>query len=233
MEKLFLRLANAIMSVHAILLILLFTLVGLLTVTHTLFNEVLPNSIQGFERVVATWGLSVAWEASLLICTVSSQLLPKRITSLMALCSGVIVLFFIHAFANDQPPLEIIKRWFVGVLITLVNFLYTSLFFARWKELQEHKNLASRVAELETSLEAKAAELIKTQYQLTKSKQDVERLVNNVAELEVFKKSEIEKVTCSFCRQVFSSVYVLASHRTKCNVNPKKDQRDSVFEAVV
>jgi len=233
MNQLFEKIGLAFTSMAAVIFVLIVTLCGLLLFTHTLFYNVLPQTITGWERYVASWTLALAWEFTLLITTCNTQFLNKRIPFVAAVASGVTVLFFIEAFAFDRPLPELLQRWFTGFLITFVNLTYTELFYSKWQDMHRRKDLNLKIAELEQAIAAQTIELNISQDKLKKADDHVERLVDQVAELEIFKKSETEKVTCSFCKQVFSSVYVLASHRTNCNLNPKKGQRDSVLEAVV
>jgi len=233
MNKLFEQIGLAITSMAAVIFVLILTLLGLIMFTHTLFYDVLPQTITGWERQLASWTLALAWEFTLLCTTVNTQFLNRKIPVLAAIASGITVLFFIEAFAFDQPLTELLQRWFTGFLITFVNLTFTELFFAKWQDIHRTQDLSSKILELEQVINYKTTELKETQDRLTKADSEIARLGDYVAELEFFKKKEIDKVTCSFCKQVFSSVYVLASHRTTCNLNPKKGQRDSVFEAVV
>lgn len=233
MTKFFEQIGAAITSMAAVIFVLILTLLGLLMFTHTLFYEVLPSTITGWERYTASWMLALGWEFTLLITTCNTQFLNRRIPVIAAIASGIIVLFFIQAFEFNQSAIELFKRWFIGTLVATINFIYTELFYAKWSRLQKQRNLEERISELESQVGTKNTELAATNLKLEKANADVERLVDYVAELEVFKKNEMDKVTCSFCKQIFKSVYHLNSHRTNCEMNPKKGERDSVFEAVV
>jgi len=68
---------------------------------------------------------------------------------------------------------------------------------------------------------------------IAKSNADIERLVDYVAELEAFKKKEIDRLTCSYCQNVFPTLYHLNSHRSGCEQNPKRGQKQSIFDAVI
>lgn len=233
MNKLFEQIGFAITSMAAVIFVLILTLLGLLTFTHTLFFEVLPQTITGWERYLASWMLALGWEFTLLISTVNTQFLNRRIPIFAAIASGVIVLFFIEAFEFNQPSIELFKKWFIGLLVATINYIYTELFYAKWSRLQKQRDLEGRISELESQAQDKDNVISSINLQLQSAQADVERLIDYSAELEVFKKKEIEKVTCSFCKQVFKTIYHLNSHRTNCEMNPKKGERDSVFEAVV
>lgn len=81
--------------------------------------------------------------------------------------------------------------------------------------------------------DTKSNELASSRDHLAKANADIERLLDYVAELEAFKKKEIDRLTCNYCNNVFTTVYHLSSHRGNCEKNPKRGQKESVFEAVV
>jgi uncharacterized coiled-coil protein SlyX len=230
MNKLFERIGFAITSMAAVIFVLVLTLLGLLTFTHTLFNEVLPQTITGFERSFASWMLALGWEFTLLISTCNTQFLNKRIPMIVAIASGVIVLFFIQAFAIDQPLIELSKRWFIGVLVATINYIYTELFYAKWKELQLNKSLTIQVNELESKIATQTKELTESNTQLTNAKTDVERLIDYVAELETFKKQELDRLKCPYCHTQMETIYKLTSHKGICQHNPKKELKQSIYQ---
>ncbi|MBX2897995.1 MAG: hypothetical protein KF763_21310, partial [Cyclobacteriaceae bacterium] len=98
MTKFFEQIGAAITSMAAVIFVLILTLLGLLMFTHTLFYEVLPSTITGWERYTASWMLALGWEFTLLITTCNTQFLNRRIPVIAAIASGIIVLFFIQAF---------------------------------------------------------------------------------------------------------------------------------------
>jgi len=233
MNKFFEQIGFAITSMAAVIFVLILTLLGLLMFTHTLFYEVLPPSITGWERYAASWMLALGWEFTLLITTCNTQFLNRRIPVIAAIASGIIVLFFIEAFEFNQPPIELLKKWFIGILVATINFIYTELFYAKWSRLQTHRNLEDRISELEVQGMDKDKTILEVNEQLQKARADVEMLTEYSTELETFKKKELGARTCSFCGKILPTLYHLASHRTNCERNPKKGQRDSVFEAVI
>lgn len=233
MNKLFEQIGFAMTSMATVIFVLILTLLGLLTFTHTLFYEVLPQTITGWERTFASWMLALGWEFTLLVTTCNTQFLHRKIPFVAAIASGVIVLFFIEAFSFDQSIIDLLKRWFIGLLVATINFIYTELFYAKWKELNRTKDLNARIIELEQLIVIKTNELNTSQDRIAKSNADIERLVDYVAELEAFKKKEIDRLTCSYCQNVFPTLYHLNSHRSGCEQNPKRGQKQSIFDAVV
>ncbi|PZR02920.1 MAG: hypothetical protein DI539_27230 [Flavobacterium psychrophilum] len=232
MSKLFEQIGFAITSMAAVIFVLILTLLGLLTFTHTLFFEVLPQTITGWERYLASWMLALGWEFTLLITTCNTQFLHRRIPLVAAIASGVIVLFFIEAFSFDLPTIELLKRWFIGILVATINFIYTELFYAKWKELHRTKDLNTRITEIKQVVDVKTNELNTSQDRLARANADIERLTDYVAELEAFKKKEIDRLTCSHCSNVFTTVYHLNSHRGSCEKNPKPGHKQTLLEVV-
>jgi hypothetical protein len=230
MNNLFERIGYAITSMAAVIFVLVLTLLGLLTFTHTLFNEVLPSTITGWERSMASWLLALGWEFTLLITTCNTQFLNRRIPILVAIASGIIVLFFIQAFDVDQRFIELSKKWFIGILVATINYIYTELFYSKWKDLQYSRDLSLKVIGLESEIKTRTEELSDANNQLSKSKADVERLIDYVAELENFKRKEVEKLTCPYCKNAYENIYKLGSHKGICQHNPKKGLRRSIFE---
>lgn len=232
MNKLFEYIGNMITSMAAVIFVLVMTITGLITFTHTLFNEVLPATMTGWERELASWLLALGWEFTLLITTCNTQHLNRKIPAFVAIASGVIVLFFIHAFDAGQPDIELYKRWFIGLLISAINYIFTELFYSKWKEKQLNKSQAERVIELETILESRQTQLTEAVTNLQGTKTDLEKLTCYVAELEEYKQREIAKLTCPHCQQVFETIYKLTSHKGVCGSNPHKGQKVSAFDDV-
>jgi len=232
MNKFFERIGNMITSMSAVILVLVMTILGLITFTHTLFNEVLPITMTGWERELASWLLALGWEFTLLITTCNTQHLNRKIPAFVAIASGVIVLFFIHAFDSGQPNIELYKRWFIGLLISAINYIFTELFYSKWKELQANKIMSARMTELETSLAAKSKELTQAITELDQSRTTIANLTIQVTELEAYKRREVEKLTCPHCQQVYETIYKLTSHKGSCISNPNKGQKASAFDDV-
>lgn len=232
MNKLFESIGNIITSMAAVILVLVMTILGLITFTHTLFNEVLPLTMTGWERELASWLLALGWEFTLLITTCNTQHLNRKIPALVAIASGVIVLFFIHAFDAGQPYIELYKRWFIGLLIATINYIFTELFYSKWKELQLNKSLTARTVELEAILTSRESKLTELTNHFEESKMTIENLTQQVTELADYKRREIEKLTCPHCQQVFETIYKLTSHKGICTSNPNKGQKQSDFDDV-
>lgn len=228
------KIANLITSLGTVIFVLLMTVIAMIFVGHGLYYQVFLKNMAPWQADVAAWVLSFGVETTVLVITCNVKYFSSRqLPVFFAICSGFIVLFFIQAFDMNQSAIDLAIRWFIGLLVAGVNYVYSELFVKKYNDEKYKTDLLGEIKILNQKNSESNLELESVKNDLERSKQDVERLVDYVAELEVFKKKELDKVTCSFCHQVFKSVYHLASHRTNCEMNPKKGERDSVFEAVV
>jgi hypothetical protein len=85
------RIATGITSLEAVIMVLLFTISGMVLFSHNLFADVFPLTMTVWEKSLATWFWAVAWEATVLITTVNTKHLNRNVPAVMAMCSGVIV----------------------------------------------------------------------------------------------------------------------------------------------
>lgn len=134
----------------------------------------------------------------------------------MAIASGIIVLFFIQAFDLSQSSILLLQKWFIGLLISGVNFTFTELFCTRWEQANKSKNLKEKLQELENCNDHQSKELTKTKSELERSRKDFDQLFLLTEELKKFKTEELRMRMCEKCSQVFKSQYHLNSHRGRC-----------------
>jgi hypothetical protein len=112
------RIGNFITSIHAVIVVLLSTILGMVFFSHTVFYEAMPPTMVVWQRELASWAISLSWECTVLLVVCNTDLLPsKRIPLVLSICSGFVILFFIHAFDTDLTIQEYLKRWFIGCLI--------------------------------------------------------------------------------------------------------------------
>jgi len=216
MNKFFERIGNAITSMAAIIFVLVMTIIAMIFFSHTLFYETFPLEMTTWEKSTATWALACAWELTVLITTVNTQFISKKIPFAMAVCSGVIIMMFIHGFDEGLSPLEYFKRWFIGILVATINIVFAELFYKKWKENVQTKEVTVQLKTLETDYQKRTTELSQAKTELSNSKALIEQLTDKVKELELFREQELQKLTCSNCKQTFESVYKLASHKAQC-----------------
>lgn len=213
-ESTFDSIAQSITSMAAVVFVMIMTISGMVFFSHTLFLSVFPPSMSSWERIAATWFMALAWEATVLITTVNTKHLHKHIPAVMALCSGVIVLFFIQAFDQSQSLLVIIQRWFVGTIAATINYIYADLFYAKWLERRGLIEAPMKVIELQSTVNDLQRALDQAQ-----SKQ------KTFDELQRFRDQVKKELVCPHCKFEQSSYGTLHSHKGHCLENPRSKQK--------
>lgn len=214
MEKTFDSIGKALTSMAAVIVVLLFTICGLTLFSHSLFNEVFPAGMNSWEKAFATIFMAVAWEAAILITTVNSAHINRNIPAIMAICSGVVVLFFLHAFDSDLGLLTLLQRWFIGILVALVNWIYTDIFHSKWKERLRLIEQPMKLIQLESNVSDLQSALNKAQSKL-----------KSFDELQRFKDQVTRELTCPHCAKIQSSYGTLHAHKGHCIMNPKNEAK--------
>jgi hypothetical protein len=225
MNQFFERIGHAITSMAAVIFVLMMTIIAMIFFSHTLFYEIFPPEMAEWEKSIATWTLAFAWELTVLITTCNTQFISKRVPIAMAICSGFIILLFIHGFEADLPMFEYFKRWFVGILVATINIVFSGLFYSKWCESKKKKSLDEKLTDLEWRVNHQHVQLTDTRNELEQSKRDFDQLFTYTEELETFKSTELKKLTCPHCHQQFENVYKLGSHKGVCQSNPRVSLR--------
>lgn len=234
MNKFVTQTADIITSLGTVIFVLLMTVIAMIFVGHGLYYQVFIKCMPSWQAEIASWVLSFGVESTVLVITCNVKYFSTRqLPVFFAICSGFIVLFFINAFDFSQPALDLAVRWFMGLLVSGLNYVYSELFVKKFNDTLFAKDLQNQIEIVTQQSSEYNKQLIAANAELTKTKLELERLVYYVAELEVFKKKEMDKVTCKFCKTVFPTIFHLNSHRRNCDSNPKKGEKISVFEAVV
>jgi hypothetical protein len=235
-EALFDSIGSAITSLAAVIFVLLSIITGMVLFSHTLFTNVFPDSMTDWEKLVATWTMALGWEATVLLTTVNTRHVNKNIPGLMAICSGFIVLFFIQAFDDNQTWLVLIQRWFVGLLAAGINYIYSDLFFAKWKERDGFRQMPMKLMELESELIERESKLIQLGSKLIERESKLIELESKLVELEpklieresklieleTFRSKVHSELTCPHCKTIQDNFGTLHAHKGHCSNNPKK-----------
>lgn len=243
MAQLFDAIARAITSLAAVVFVMLMTITGMIFFSHTLFASVFPDTMSTWEKAGATWVLAMAWELTVLITTCNTRHINARIPVVMALCSGVIILFFLQGFEASAGFLMLLQRWFVGALVATINYIYAELFYKKWSERVKFIEQPDRVDELERQLiEAQAAvqstineresavnELQRALNEAQSALDERQSAVNEVSlkfnqeldELRAFRTRVQSELTCPHCAQIFPAYGTLHAHKGHCPENPK------------
>lgn len=220
-SKLFDRIASAITSLGAVIFVLLMIITGMIFFSHTLFLDVFPSTMEKWEKRLATWVMALAWEFTVLITTVNTRHINKRIPFLMALASGVIVLFFIQAFDDSITGLQMTQRWFVGIIAATINYLYADLFYAKWQERTSSLAMPRRIEELNSKVHELEGGLNEHESALNDSQSRLNEVQSEVKELRSFKLRVDKELTCPHCHTLQPSFGSLHAHKGHCSKNPR------------
>lgn len=208
--NLFDRIGQAITSMGAVIFVLMMVIVAMVFFSHTLFTQALPETMEEWEKMSAAWFMALGWELTVLVTTCNTKHLNKSIPPIMAVCSGVILLFFVQAFDSTQPLLILCQRWFVGILIAAINFIYADLFYAKWKERLELIDRPNKLNDIQSQLNELQSEVNESRPKLIQLK-----------ELQQFKLKVDQELTCPHCKVKQPTYGTLHAHKGHCSNNPK------------
>jgi len=215
MNKLLERTGHVITGMGLVTFALLMILIGMMVISHGLFVRIFTDVLEPAHASAAAWALALGWEFTVLITTCNVRFVNRRLPLVLAICSGVIVLFFIHAFDTTQSTTDLLTRLLVGCLITTINYVYAELFYAKWTEHNQQVGYENQVKSLAQESDKRQTEIQVAKQELQSKKSEIEMLRKQVTELEQFKANEIRKLTCS-CGKQFETVYKLTSHKASC-----------------
>ncbi len=210
MNNHFTNIGRAITSLGAVIFVMLMVVCAMVFFSHTLFTQALPSSMAPWEKMAAAWFMAFGWELTVLVTTCNVRHLNERIPALMAVCSGIILLYFVEAFDWQQSFLIISQRWFVSILIASVNYIYADLFYKKWMEFNQNNDLPTKLNEVES-------ELNELRSQLNESKS----ALVEVRSLKAFKAKIEKELTCKHCNSPFETYGSLHAHKGHCSKNPK------------
>jgi hypothetical protein len=219
-QSLFDTIGRAITSLAAVIFTHLMIITAMIFFSHTLFMDVFPTTMDRWERFTATWLMALGWEFTVLITTVNTRHINKHVPMVMAVASGFIVLFFIQAFYVSQSPLIIAQRWFVGVLMATVNYIYAELFFAKWQERIAQQAMPQQLQESHYTIQRLEKKLVDTERLLDEVQQGFNDSQRSLHELERFKKEVDAELTCQHCNTQQASYGALRAHKGHCKSNP-------------
>jgi len=224
LAKLFDRIGSAITSLGAVIFALLMTTTGMVFFSHTLFRNVFPSTMEPWEKLLATWVMALAWEFTVLITTCNTKHLNRHIPLAMAVASGIIVLFFIQAFDSSLTGLQIIQRWFVGILAATINYIYADLFYAKWQERSSTLAMPVKLVELQHEVNEYRSRLIDLQSKFDQVQSTRDELQREVGDLRSFRKKIDQELTCPHCKEQQPSYGTLHAHKGHCHRNPKNSK---------
>lgn len=235
LENIFDNIGRGITSLAAVIFVMLMTISGMIFFSHTLFNQVFPTSMTHWEKLFATWLMALGWEFTVLITTCNARHINKNIPGIMAVSSGVIVLFFIQAFDDTQTILTIAQRWFVGVLAATINYIYAELFYAKWKERHEQRDIHQQLVEQNHTINQLQSELNESKRTLDEWQRDMNEVSTELEQLKRYKIKHQRELTCPHCGVVQESHGTLQAHKGYCDKNPNRRTKKvdpAVFDVI-
>ncbi len=228
LKKLFDYIGRAITSLAAVIFVMLMTITGMVLFSHTLFTNVFPEGMEPWEKLSATWLMALGWEFTVLITTCNIKHIHKRIPVVMAICSGIIVLFFIQAFDDKQTVLTIVQRWFVGILAATINYIYAELFYKKWNERNDFIHLPIKVNQLQSKLDDSRRQAIEYESKLVQLQSSLNEKILRADHLERYKIKIDKELTCPHCKFVHETFGSLHAHKGHCASNPRKQANNKV-----
>lgn len=209
-QNLFERMGRAITSLSAVILVMLMVITAMVFFSHTLFSQALPATMSEWEKISAAWALAFGWELTVLVTTCNVKHLHPRIPLIMAICSGLILLYFIQAFDSSQSWLILTQRWFVGLLVAAINYIYADLFYRKWLEFIAYKEAPFKLVELQSTV-----------IQLESTVNELQSKQKELNELQRFRNQVIKELTCPHCKTQQGSYGSLHAHKGHCSENPR------------
>jgi hypothetical protein len=220
--KVFDHIGKAMTSMGAVTFVLLMYVTGMIACSHTLFYKVFPDSMQLWEKNLAAWTISLAWELTVLVTISNPKHIDKRIPWAIAIASGVIMLFFVEAFDLSAESLQIAQRWFLGIITAVVGYIYAHLFYAKWAEYANVTAMPSMVADLQAKLAQSEANVDERDRKVAQLQADLADARPKLKQLDaMLAKDECDR-TCPWCKQVLDNPKSLNSHKGHCVKNPRK-----------
>ncbi|NOS93168.1 MAG: hypothetical protein HOP30_14700 [Cyclobacteriaceae bacterium] len=210
MSNYFTNIGRAITSLGAVIFVMLMVVCAMVFFSHTLFTQALPTSMAAWEKMASAWFMAFGWELTVLVTTCNVRHLNDRIPALMAVCSGIILLYFVEAFDWQQTALIITQRWFVSILIASVNYIYADLFYKKWMEFNQSNELPLKLNELQSEVNELRSRL-----------NESESSVVEFRSLKAFKAKIEKELTCEHCQTPFQRFGSLHAHKGHCPKNPK------------
>jgi hypothetical protein len=109
------------------------------------------------------------------------------------------------------------QRWFVGILAATINWIYSDLFYAKFKERTSFLEAPMKVIELESTVN-----------QLQSTVNEADSRLKELDELKGFKAKIIKELTCPHCKIEQSSFGSLHAHKGHCSSNPRNLAKDAI-----
>jgi uncharacterized membrane protein len=202
-------------SLEAIIILMLLILIAGAFISHVLFYRAFPNDMLEHQKIIASWLFAAVWEFTVLLTAANKDLLPKNATLIFAVCSGIILLFFVNAF--DPHLHQSASSWsqscFAAILFGVLNYMYSELFVKKWQQIKS-KDLDSKVIELESVVNEFSIKLNQAEAALNETEA---KLIH----FEQLEQERIKELTCPHCHNFQETYGRLVAHKGHCPENPK------------
>lgn len=227
-RNIFDRISLGINSHGAVIIVMFMAMSGMLVASHTFYGSVLPDYMSWWEAMIASWVLAFAWESTVLITTSNADLLPEKTSNRMAICSGIMMLFFIKAFdINELSKLSLyeailltVQRIFVAILTAFISKIFAVLHHKKWEARKEELGMPAKNNALEVENAQLKSRLAQVESELAQFKSDLNQTESEKLKLQAFKERYDEDCTCEYCHKVQKSPTSLTVHKGKCPENP-------------
>jgi hypothetical protein len=219
------KIGHSIFSLGAVLFPLLILIGGMLFVSHTYFYSILPETMEEWQRTTAAWFIATAWELTVLVTTANHAHVPRWITRVMAIAVGVIMLFYLNAFAVDIR----IQKFLFGTLVAFTSWVFVELFAKKWRERTAGFTLPELLASANKTidgLQSRFDETTKSLIEVERNEKQIRSTLNEnnleLIELRAFRANIREQLTCEHCSSSFESYDAVRSHKGGCVNNPNR-----------
>lgn len=227
-RNIFDRISEGINSHGAVIIVMFMAMSGMLVASHTFYGSVLPDYMSWWEAMIASWVLAFAWESTVLITTTNADLLPEKTADRMAICSGIMMLFFIKAFdINELRQLSIyeailltVQRIFVAILTAFISKIFAVLSNKKWKLRLAELGAPARSIVLESEVIELKSKLIQFDSRVIQLESDLKKSESERIKLQTFKDQYDADCTCQYCGHKEKSPQSLSIHKGRCLENP-------------
>lgn len=231
LQELFKQLGKAITSVGFVIFFMLFLIIGMIFLSHTLFVTVLQSTAMSDNEVIfASWFLALGFEFTILITAVNTHHLNKGLPIVFAVCSYFLLSFVLEAWTADETLLALIRH-FIALMGATINYTYADLFQKKWRSFNTQIDYKAQFQQLSEQYDLKKGQCDLRQRHIENLKADRSSLESKLDELTKLNRSlssykaKMEASTiCEHCGEQFESANSVRSHIGRCPANPKNKQ---------
>lgn len=220
------KIGKGITSVGFVIFFMLFLIIGMIFLSHTLFVTVLASTAMTPNEVkFASWFLALGFEFTILITAVNTHHLNRALPIIFAVCSYFLLSFVLEAWTAETTLLKVIRH-FIATMGATINYTYADLFQRKWSEAvsqidykEKYKELKSAydyISALKDEIQAEFKELRES----LKSKDNlIEENIKVIKELTDYKNQVESSLICPYCQQKQESPASLRAHKGHCKKN--------------